>query len=332
MKFEWEKLGLILDPKEDLGDGWSHAQVPFARKIANKLRIYFSTRGRVDLDGQFVSVPRYADFVLQDFPQKIGVGQSPILQLGIDGDFDRFGAMAGSVVRIEDHLSLFYTGWNRSVSVPYDWNIGVAEGSLAGSSFARVLRGPVMSPSPREPYLFACPVVFHFDGALRMLYLGGEKWFKADTGKMESQYLLRTATSVDGLHWERSGAPLLPTIVPDESQTSATVIQIDQTYYMFFSYRHGEGFREKPGRGYRIGVAISSDFETWDRQDQLAGIDVSAEGWDSDMVAYPHLFSLNGEVYMLYCGNSFGAGGFGVARLRTSLAGKKWRIITSDGD
>lgn len=332
MKFKWEKLGLIFDPKEDLGDGWSHAQVPFTRKMGNKLRIYFSTRGSADSDGQFVSIPRYVDFSLPDFPQKIENSESPILQIGVDGEFDRFGAMAGSVVRIGDNLSLFYTGWNRSVAVPYDWNIGIAEGSLAGSSFARVLRGPIMSPSPREPYLFACPVVFNFDGALRMFYLGGEKWFRSKTGKLESQYLLRTATSADGLHWERSGAEILPTVVPDESQTSATVIQIDQMYYMFFSYRYGEEFREKPGRGYRIGVAVSSDFETWDRQDQLAGIDVSAEGWDSEMVAYPHLFSVGEEVYMLYCGNSFGAGGFGLARLRSSLVGKKWRIITSDGD
>lgn len=332
MKFEWEKLGLILDPKKHLGNGWSHAQVPFTRKIEGELRIYFSTRKQIDGEGQYVSVPRYVDFRFEDFPQKFTVGETPIIQVGNDGDFDRFGAMAGSVVRIGDHLSLFYTGWNRSVSVPYDWNIGVAEGNLAGSAFSRVLPGPIIGPSPGEPYLFACPVVFNFGGALRMLYLGGEKWFKSTTGKMESQYLLRTATSVDGLHWDRSGSPLLSAVVADESQTSATVIQIEQTYYMFFSYRYGVGFREEPGKGYRIGVAVSHDFETWDRQDQLAGIDVSSEGWDSEMVAYPHLFSLNGDVYMLYCGNSFGSGGFGLARLRTSLAGKKWRIITSDGD
>lgn len=332
MRFEWEKLGLIFDPEKELGDGWSHAQVPFTRKLKDRLRVFFSTRGKIDPNGQFVSIPAYVDFSLHSFPTKLEVGEFPILQLGSDGDFDRFGAMAGSVVNIEDNLSLFYTGWNRSVSVPYDWNIGVAKGSLAGSSFRRVMPGPLLSPSLKEPYLFACPVVFHFDGALRMFYLGGEKWFRSSTGKMESQYLLRSASSTDGLHWERTGASLLPTIVPNESQTSATVIEIDQTYYMFFSYRYGEEFRESPTKGYRIGLATSTDFDTWVRQDSLAGIDVSTEGWDSEMVAYPHLFSVNGQVYLLYCGNSFGTDGFGLARLLTSLQGKKWRIITSDGD
>ena len=39
----------------------------------------------------------------------------------------------------------------------------------------------------------------------------------------------------------------------------------------------------------------------------------AAAGWDSEMVAYPHVFDHDGERWMLYCGNGFGRTGFGLA-------------------
>jgi hypothetical protein len=56
----------------------------------------------------------------------------------------------------------------------------------------------------------------------------------------------------------------------------------------------------------------------WNRDDTLAGIDVSAEGWDSEMVAYPHLVEVDGKTLMFYCGNYFGVEGFGYAVLDES--------------
>ena len=51
------------------------------------------------------------------------------------------------------------------------------------------------------------------------------------------------------------------------------------------------------------------------RNDSLAGIDVSDEGWDSEMISYPHVFELDGNVYMFYLGNQVGRMGFGLAIL-----------------
>jgi hypothetical protein len=47
----------------------------------------------------------------------------------------------------------------------------------------------------------------------------------------------------------------------------------------------------------------------------MAGLEVSQSGWDSEMVAYPHVFELNGRTHMFYCGNHFGKEGFGWATL-----------------
>jgi len=51
----------------------------------------------------------------------------------------------------------------------------------------------------------------------------------------------------------------------------------------------------------------------WKRFGKDPGIDVSANGWDSDMIEYPSIFDHRGKRYMLYAGNAFGREGFGIA-------------------
>ncbi len=40
-------------------------------------------------------------------------------------------------------------------------------------------------------------------------------------------------------------------------------------------------------------------------------IDVSESGWDSEMIKYPCVFEHEGQLYMLYNGNSYGKTGIG---------------------
>ena len=69
------------------------------------------------------------------------------------------------------------------------------------------------------------------------------------------------------------------------------------------------------GLTYRIGYAESRDGIHWNRLDHLSGIDVSQDGWDSEMIEYPFVFDHKGKRYMLYAGNGFGKTGFGIAVL-----------------
>ena len=48
-----------------------------------------------------------------------------------------------------------------------------------------------------------------------------------------------------------------------------------------------------------------------------AGIDVSPDGWDSDMQCYPSTFECDGNIYLLYNGNELRRRGFGAAGART---------------
>jgi hypothetical protein len=80
-------------------------------------------------------------------------------------------------------------------------------------------------------------------------------------------------------------------------------------YDMWFSYRSGSG--EK----YRIGYAHSINGKSWRLALQSTGIDVSAHGWDSEMIEYPFVFDHAEQRYMLYNGNGYGESGFGLAIL-----------------
>jgi hypothetical protein len=87
---------------------------------------------------------------------------------------------------------------------------------------------------------------------------------------------------------------------------------------MFFCYRYSAGFRGKE-KGYRIGYASSKDLVNWTRDDTRAGLEVAPAGWDSEMVAYPHVFEVGGVIYLAYLGNGVGREGFGIARLEGTL-------------
>jgi predicted GH43/DUF377 family glycosyl hydrolase len=127
------------------------------------------------------------------------------------------------------------------------------------------------------------------------------------------------ASSPDGIHWSKTNRDLVESrIEEDEAQASPDVFYCNGRYHMFFCYRYSARFRGRE-RGYRIGYASSEDLTHWVRDDSKAGIDVSDEGWDSEMVSYPHVFALDERIYMAYLGNQVGKHGFGLARLEGTL-------------
>ena len=134
-------------------------------------------------------------------------------------------------------------------------------------------------------------------------------------------YKIAHATSEDGINWHRDGRQIIADrLNTDECQALPTVFHRDGTYHMYFCYREAHGFRKQSNSAYRIGYAHSNDLIDWVRDDSKAGIDVSEDGWDSQMQCYPHTFQLDGKVYMLYNGNEFGRFGFGLAVLDDSEA------------
>jgi hypothetical protein len=319
--FQWEKLGLVFKPADYHGKTWMNAfaQGPATLLFDDFVRVYFSCRPTPDQNGQYVSYSSYIDLDRKNLQRALSVAENPILPLGERGTFDEFGVYPVSVIRIDSKIRAYYGGWTRCDSVPFNVAIGCAESIDDGKTFQRLGQGPIISYSLDEPFIMSGPKIRMFDGKFFLYYIAGSQWI-IDHGRPEPVYRIRLATSDDGIEWIKINTDLIPSrIEENECQASPDVIYKNGHYHMFFCYRKSINYRGKEG-GYRIGYAHSSNGINWTRRDDLVGIDISDEGWDSDMVAYPHVFELDGDVYMFYLGNAVGREGFGMAKLIHALA------------
>ena len=314
---KWKKLGKVFDPTEHALPNrcFEFAQSPQTLVLDDRVRVYFSTRER-DRVGKYLSHVAYADFT-RDMRELLGVSGHTVLPLGELGSFDEHGIFPINILKDGDRVLAYTTGWNRKVSVSADASIGLAISHDNGQTFSRYGTGPLLTASLHEPFLVADAFVQRFSGAYHMWYIYGTKWQKfSETEPPDRVYKIAKATSPDGIKWNRNGRPIISDrLNADECQALPTVIELNRVYHMYFCYREAHGFRQDMSRSYRLGYAWSTDLENWTRNDRLAGIDVSASGWDAQMQCYPHLFESEGQLYLLYNGNQFGRYGFGLAVL-----------------
>jgi len=319
--FHWEKLGRVFDPTTVQAVAWlkEFAQAPATLVFEDFVRVYFSCRPKRDVNGKYVSYTAYVDLDRGNLFNIVRLASQPILPLGAVGTFDQFGTYPTSVLRHDDRIWAYYGGWTRCASVPFDVAIGLAHSRDDGVTFDRAGPGPVLAASLDEPFILSGPKVRRFDGGWYLFYIAGKQWL-ATGSTPEPVYRIRLATSEDGIHWTKLGRDLIPPRLEEhECQASPDVFFANGRYHMFYCYRYSLGFRSRE-RGYRIGYASSTNLLDWTRDDARAGIDVSNEGWDAEMISYPHLFALDGDVFMLYLGDQVGRDGFGLARLEGVLA------------
>lgn len=318
--FYWRKLGKVFTPQEFSGRPWlkEFAQAPATLLLDDCLRVYFSCRPAADENGRYVSYSAWVDLDRTDLFKIRAVADQPILSLGGLGEFDEFGTYPVSIIREGEKVLAYYAGWTRCESVPFNVAIGAAISRDGGKIFEKMGTGPILSYSLDEPFILSGPKVRRFLGRWQLFYIAGRKWKMVD-GRAEPVYKIRLATSEDGIHWTKTNRDLIPSrIEEDEAQASPDVFFANGRFHMFFCYRYSSDFRSKQG-GYRIGYASSVDLIHWKRDDSKAGIDVSEDGWDAQMVSYPHVFELDGKIYMAYLGDQVGRYGFGFAVLEGSL-------------
>lgn len=312
---KWRKLGKIFDPTQHrLPNGCEdYAQSPQALVFDDYVRIFFSTRQK-DTTGKYLSHIAYVDMDKR-FQTVIGISDHTVIPLGSLGCYDENGIFPLSVVRDTDRVLGYICGWSRRVSVSVETSIGLAISRDGGRTFARIGDGPILTSSLHEPFLVGDPFVGIFNGRYHMWYIYGARWIKPPSGNAlpERVYKIGHAVSEDGIAWEKEGRQIITDTIADECQALPTAIEHDGAYHLFFCYRNAIGFRTERDKAYRIGYAVSQDLIHWTRDDDHAGIDVSEEGWDSDMMCYPHVFHCDGKVCMLYNGNEFGRYGFGLA-------------------
>jgi hypothetical protein len=294
----WEKLGVVVPSPPPVSWAVSHAMVPFVERVDNGVRLYFSAR---DEAGR--SVTGCASLDPRD-PAQIEYGPA-LLGPGRLGAFDDSGAMGSCVVSHEGRRHLYYIGWSRGVSVPFYTFVGCAVSAENGLDFRRVSEGPVVERGPHDPFLSTSPWAVVEEGRWRLWYASGVSWEAREDGPRH-YYNIRYAESDDGVVWRRDGHVCIDFEGDEYALARPCVIRDGHGYRMWYSRR---------GDAYRIGYAESADGLEWERRDAEAGIDVSPDGWDSDMIEYPCVFEYEGSWYMLYNGNGYGATGIGLAVL-----------------
>ena len=318
--FHWKKLGKVFEPQSVVGRPWlrEFAQAPATLVLDDAVRVYFSCRPPADATGQYVSYSAFIDLDRSNLFALRDVADVPILSLGGLGEFDEFGTYPVSVIRDGPLVRAYYAGWTRCESVPFNVAIGGAVSHDGGKTFTRLGNGPILSYTPDEPFVLSGPKIRRFDGCFYLFYIAGRKWKRVES-RPEPVYKIRLAISDDGVTWRKLGRDLIESrIEDDEAQASPDVFHANGKYHMFFCYRHSADYRGKQN-GYRIGYASSTNLLDWTRDDDKAGIDVSEEGWDSEMISYPHVFELDGRTYLAYLGNQVGRHGFGLAVLEGAL-------------
>jgi len=312
MSMSWSRKGRIFDPA---AHAWarSHAQVPTPLLYDDKVRIFYADRFE---DGR--SYTTFVDLDRADLGRIIYAHKEPILGFGEPGTFDDDGVMPSYALRRDGQVWLYYSGWNRGVTVPYRNSVGIAVSDDDGTTFRRLYEGPVLERCPAEPYIAVTPTILREDALAggdlwRMWYISGLRWTLVN-GKYEPVYVIKYCHSKDGVTWERPNHLCIPQAHENEAFSHPTVIRHGDRYMMWYCCRDSVDYRDGSG-AYRIGFASSPDGLSWTRQDDELGLPVSAEGWDSTMTSYPCVVEIDGRIVMFYNGNGFGRSGFGYAIL-----------------
>lgn len=303
----WQKGGLIF--KTDSNYDWmiTHAAVPTALVLPNgRIRIYFAPRNE---RGQ--SIPTFIEVDGENPSNVLYLHDRPIMELGKVGTFDDGGIMVCSVVETDGKIFLYYTGWNPSVSVPYRNANGVAVSKDGGVSFERMFDGAIVDRTRDEPYFTATPWAFK-EGDIWHLWYASSTGFVEVNGLQEPIYVIKYASSNDGINWHRENITCIEPKSEFEANARPTVIKENGIYRMWYCYRGSFDFRDG-AESYRIGYAESEDAVNWNRMDEKAGIEYSTEGWDSKMQTYPCVIKYGEKKYLFYNGNGFGRSGVGWA-------------------
>lgn len=302
---EWVKKGLIYSC-DILGTGY--AQDAFIDKLNDKVwRIYYSARTK-----DVVSLPFYIDVEAGNPENILQVPDKPLVYPGVAGTFDDNGITMTSIVNVGDEKYLYYCGWNKKVSVPYMLSIGLIVVKNGGTVYKKMFDGPIMDRSKHNPIAVSAPFVIYDEGIFKLWYISFTQW-KVYDGRMEPTFIIKYATSKNGIDWATSDTICIDSTYDGQSFARPWVLKENGKYKMWFSTRGPVGYREKGGQHYMVECAESLDGQHWERKADEGVISKSETGWDSEMIAYASVIKHEDTYYMLYNGNNFGKTGFGYA-------------------
>ena len=308
---KWKKKGCIFNV--DASKEWSVdcAQVPTVEILNDKVwRIYYGSR-----DKNIRSSVGYFDVEAGSPENILYVHDKPVFTRGNLGAFDELGVNPSFFLKDGGTKYMYYIGYNVTKTLPYHNGIGIAVWNENKHCFERVSQGPLFERTLKEPFFNASSCVLKDDDIWRIYYLSTTKWIMPEgANRAEAFYHIKYAESKNAFDWKREGQVVIDYKSADEAGIARPfVVKIKGKYQMWYSYRNLIGYKTDKNASYRIGYAESDDAVNWIRMDEKAGIDISPEGWDSEMICYSCIVEWKDKLFMFYNGNGFGRTGIGYA-------------------
>lgn len=305
---EWIKKGFIYKAEDEF-DWWkSHTMAPAAIMLDEKIvRIYM---GCWDKEG--ISRIGYID-VDKDNPSVVLKKSSqPVLDIGDDGCFDDNGVFPGHVIKLEDKVLLYYTGFQKLDKIAFSNFGGLAISYDGGETFERVSKAPVMDRADEGLFTRAGTSVIYEDGIYKGCYSVGSGWTFIEN-KDRPVYHVNYIESEDGINFPSEGKRIVSCNLEIEHGLGRPqLVKLKDNYYVFYT-------RRMLDYKYHMGVAKSEDLINWYRIDEV--LDEIKHGeigeFDSDMVYFPCVLDTGEEVLLFYCGNRYGGEGIGYAKLKS---------------
>lgn len=298
----WIKKGMLYKVNNSNEYLLSHASNPLAVHLSKDVyRIFYSGRNKENKSSvSFVDIDILSQEIIYD-------SKKPVVLFGDKNSFYSHGISIGNLYSNNNNENfILFMGWQIPENEHWRGDIGRLQ----------VFDNLKMEVNPKDAFLsidiedkvsLSYPFVIFHEGIYKMWYGSTINWTSSNG---EMIHVIKYATSSDGVQWKKQGIAIPYKLGLAQAFSRPSVIIDHKGYHMWYSFRSGSG--EK----YRIGYSFSRDGINWKNYLDKAGITVSENGWDSEMICYPFVFNHNGENYMLYNGNDYGKNGFGIAILK----------------
>lgn len=299
---KWQKKGLIWGPDGSMDWAQNSALQPTPFIVSKDvIRIFVGCR-----DDLGVGRIGFVDVNAGDPSEIIRVSEQPVLDIGTDGSFDDNGVIPCSIFRHEGKIFLFYAGYQLVKKVRFHVFGGLSRSEDGGNSFQRVTNVPVLERSDDALLFKVLHSILYDDGKWKVWYGAGDEFRKKDDHTYPV-YNIRYLETDDLMNMRKPDIVCIDLEGSDEHRVGRPyVVKTDSGYQMFYC-------AGTISQGYRLAYAESDDGRNWIRKDDQIGIDVSPGSWDSNMIAYPSVVSINDRRYLFYNGNKYGYDGFGYA-------------------
>ena len=154
-----------------------------------------------------------------------------------------------------------------------------------------------------------------------------------------------SATSADGVHFERNLEPVLPVgnagdfdalgvawprvKPPSNYYTSGSAVQMDGAGQWLLTYHTRERATDERGACYSAGVATSPDGKLWVKQGKV--LTRGPEGaWDDRGVSVRHVIQVGNQLIMAYVGSNRSSD-YGIGLATSDDGGKTWTKDANSG-